>query len=126
MRNTFLAVVVLLASVANASAYSHSFLNKSKYTVYFWMNYASCSNDSWTVKPGETITWRSGLCCGYTPSMKLGDKTIGGPEVKPHSPVVVTPGGPIISGSVEMFCKNTNWRFETDDWTMKPHTLERL
>ncbi len=58
-------VAVLLALAAgNASAYSHSFANKSKFPVRFWVNYYACSNDTWaTVKPGQTITWRSGLCC---------------------------------------------------------------
>lgn len=63
MLKTLLAAVFLSAAATNASAYSHSFVNRLKHPVHFWVNYAACSNDSWTVQPGQTITWRSGLCC---------------------------------------------------------------
>src|SRR4051812_24082718 len=64
MLKTLLAAGLLCAAaVTDASAYSHSFKNNLKHRVHFWVNYAACSNDSWTVQPGETITWRSGLCC---------------------------------------------------------------
>ena len=58
-----LAAVLLGLGAANASAYSHSVVNKSKYTIRFWVNYKACSNDSWDLKPGQTVTWRSGACC---------------------------------------------------------------
>ncbi|MEK7233041.1 MAG: hypothetical protein AAB268_04445 [Elusimicrobiota bacterium] len=71
-----LCVLALLAlPISHASAFSHSFSNETDHTVYFLVDYTACPSDSWDVKAGETITWRSGLCCIKATSAKIDNST---------------------------------------------------
>lgn len=119
-----IALAAVLFLSGGAQAYSHSFVNKGKNTVHFWMNYKMCSNDSWDVKPGETITWRSGLCCALTPKIELGGKEYAGHDPEKGKPTVpmVGPGGTVYpAGGATTYCNNTNWKYE---WRNNNHYLE--
>lgn len=115
MRSLF-ALLALVLSAGSAQAYSHSFVNKSPVTVHFWVNYVMCSNDSWDVKPGETITWRSGMCCMKTPQARIGE-TAAGVQLE-AARLAGWIAGSVATGGFNLFdltyCGNTNWRLGTD------------
>jgi hypothetical protein len=75
-RPLLLALALCSAPISRAAAYSHSFTNQTNKTIRVWFNYAACSNDTFTVKPGEVVTWRSGLCCMTTANASIDGKTL--------------------------------------------------
>jgi hypothetical protein len=103
------ALALLLSLASSASAYSHSFTNRSPVTVRFWVNYTACSNDTWYVKPGQVITWRSGLCC-------ISDVNVQGQRGTETSVAGVNiPGGggwPSMRWPM-MACRNSNWVYDS-------------
>lgn len=122
MNKSLLAATALglsLFSAGTASAYSHSVVNSSPYTMRFQVNYKACSNDTWILKPGELVTWRSGLCCISSLSGKadFASDSINRPR---------TPGAAedfwgkqvfdmIGMGSFfNILCTNTNWKLTGD------------
>ena len=131
---TLLLCAALLAVLGarDAAAYSHSAVNKSKYTIHFWVNYKACSNDSWDLKPGQTVTWRSGLCCISSINVKTPFNS--GRLDKPRIPGQLE-GQELaryigFDGFYHLLCQNTNWRLDAEpadqdgngDWT----SIERL
>lgn len=106
----------LLGLASPAAAYSHSFTNQSKLPVRFWVNYASCSNDSWpSVQPGQTVTWRSGLCCisGVKVEPPAGVRGSGSKGGGTDAAAWVGSLGTVLTGGVIGYglqCGNTNWR----------------
>jgi hypothetical protein len=106
---TLSVLALLLGLAASASAYSHSFTNNSPVTVRFWVNYAACSNDTWYVKPGQVITWRSGLCC-------INDINVQGQRGTEMGAANVTipgyKGWPEINWPF-IACYNTNWAYDS-------------
>lgn len=117
MRSLLVGLAFLAAT--NASAYSHSFVNRAGAPVRFWVNYIGCSNDTWTVKPGQTITWRSGLCC--IKNVNAGEVAGGGgksvrtdrPDIPMRTGSVDTAIFDIITSPWSLAeaaqCHNTNW-----------------
>jgi len=105
MKNSILLAALLLGlGAGSASAYSHSVKNIGQVTVRFWVNYKACSNDSWDIKPGQTITWRSGLCC-ITEAKAAMDGT-GARHVGSAQSFGSFISEPIVGISA---CANTNW-----------------
>ena len=106
MKGIILAVAAVVLSAVNASAYSHSYKNNGSKPVRFWVNYKHCSNDTWPeVKPGETITWRSGLCC-------ISEVAVGGIRAygDPRGAASATFDDFLkMQGLEGIICKNTNW-----------------
>jgi hypothetical protein len=83
----------LVMAAGSAQAFSHSVKNISRVTIKFWVNYSVCSNDSFTLKPGELVTWRAGLCCLRTGNAQIG-KTIQTAGASLNKPTL---------------CGNSNW-----------------
>lgn len=120
MKNSILAAAALLGlslmTAGNASAYSHSMVNRSPFKMRFQVNYKACSNDTWELKPGELITWRSGLCCISSLSAKAdfpyGSTRINKPRVPGDAEHYL---GQQIFDMIGMgsffniLCSNTNW-----------------
>jgi hypothetical protein len=122
LKNILIALALTLAAAAPAAAYSHSFTNRAPVTVRFWANYAGCSNDSWAaVKPGETITWRSGLCCISEVKVQgnRGTETGYWRETIPGYK-----GWPAMNWPLALVCRNTNWSYDSsksaDNRTLTP------
>jgi len=119
------ALLAVLCLAGNASAYSHSVKNASKETIRFWVNYKACSNDSWILKPGQLVTWRSGWCCITTANAQLdGERTGTQGGSKNHGEDFVRQ----ITFS-DITCGNTNWSVDgeksgTDDRV--PLQIKRL
>lgn len=110
------AVILAGMGVGNASAYSHSVVNRSQYPMRFWVNYKACSNDTWDLKPGQTLTWRSGLCCISDIHAKA-EFASGGTGNKPRMPGQAEDffGRQIfdyigMGGFFYLICGNSNWR----------------
>ncbi|MDP3543705.1 MAG: hypothetical protein Q8T11_14650 [Elusimicrobiota bacterium] len=114
MKRSILAVAVLLLTAVNASAYSHSFKNNGNATVRFWVNYKACSNDTWeAVKPGETITWRSGLCCiSQVVVQHVGSDYAARTDGVPRGEASAL-GDDILKPAFlnDIICRNTNWSY---------------
>jgi hypothetical protein len=118
-----LALVLVSMTAGRAQAYSHSFVNKLKSPVRFWVNYVACSNDTWeTVKPGQTITWRSGLCC--IKNTNVGDAS--GKSIRKDRPDIPMNMGSVETGIFDSIslpwsladaaqCHNTNWGLVSAD-----------
>ena len=118
--NRLILSLILLAGIGagNASAYSHSVVNRSKYTMRFWVNYKACSNDTWDVKPGQTLVWRSGLCCISDIHAKA-EFGSGGTGNKPRIPDGAEDffGRQVfdmigMGGFFYLICQNSNWRLD--------------
>lgn len=104
------ALALLLGLAASASAYSHSFTNRSPVTVRLWVNYAACSNDTWpAVKPGQVVTWRSGLCCISEVKVQ-GQRGTEGDAARLNIPGYKD--WPAISWPI-MTCRNSNWAYDS-------------
>lgn len=119
MNKSLLAAALLLLSAGRASAYSHSVVNSSPYKMRFQVNYKACSNDTWELKPGETVTWRSGLCCISTLNGKADFASHG--INKPRTPGAAEDfwGKQVFDligmGSFfNILCTNTNWKLTAD------------
>lgn len=110
MKNSIMLAAVLLGlGAGSASAYSHSVKNTGNVTVHFWINYKACSNDSWDIKPGETITWRSGWCCITEARASMDDvksRRVGSSQA--FGSLAAEP----FVGTVA--CSNTNWTVAGD------------
>lgn len=48
---------------SESTAPEHSFQNATDADVRLAVDYISCDGDSWQVKAGQAVTWRSGFCC---------------------------------------------------------------
>lgn len=103
------ALALLLGLASSAAAYSHSFTNRSPVTVRFWVNYAACSNDSWYVKPGQVITWRSGACCitdVNVQGQRGTESAVSGVKIPGYK------SWPSIQWPM-MTCRNSNWSYDS-------------
>jgi len=99
MRIVAALALVLLPNVA--LAYSHSFTNNAKKTaIKVWVNYRACKNDTWTLKPGQVVTWRSGGCCISEVHAQIGSKKV--------------------DKYFSAICRNTNWAVEGGDTIVYP------
>lgn len=61
----FAALVLTFAALGagRAEAYSHSLVNRWITPVKVRVSYLACSTDTFELKPGQTVTYRSGACC---------------------------------------------------------------
>jgi hypothetical protein len=48
---------------AESTAPEHAFRNETDADVRLAVDYVSCDTDSWQVKAGQAVSWRTGFCC---------------------------------------------------------------